>query len=91
MKRLGKIIESFTIRDVTRVILLDQDCSSLIKVGDTIEVKLPSGSISTKVLSALLNKGSTFKVQTDMISSLEVENVNFSNESIVGGEVFLKE
>lgn len=89
MQKIGKIIESFTIRDTTRVILLDQDCSSLIKAGDTIEIKLPSGSINTKVLGALLNKGSEFKVQVDMISSLEVENVNFPKESIVGGEVFL--
>lgn len=80
MKKLGKIIDTFTMRETSRVLLIDQDCSKDVHIGDTINVVSGLTTVKTKVLGTLLEKDNT--------SSLEVENVGFPSESIVGDEVF---
>lgn len=91
-KLLGTIVDSFTMQDVDRIILLDRDCSAELKVGDSVIVKFSSGqSTVVKVLDAFLEPGSKWNVKAEQIASLRVENIGFPNDpkSIIGSKVFL--
>ncbi|MCX6716399.1 MAG: hypothetical protein NTV72_00525 [Candidatus Taylorbacteria bacterium] len=90
-KLLGKIVDSFTMPRAQRVILLDRDCSADLKSGDIIEVKLSGDKvIKTVVEDALLEDGTPFGITGEKVASLSVpENENFTNENVIGCEVYL--
>ncbi len=87
-KLLGKIVDSFTMQGVQRIILLDRDCSADLKSGDLVEIKLPSGKTNkVVVLDALLEDGTPYKI-SGKIASIVVENKGFTDESLVGCEAY---
>lgn len=91
-KFLGTIIESFTMQDVNRVMLLDRDCSADLKVGDLVRVEFSSGtSTVVKVLDAFLEEGSKFGVKAEKIASIAVNNVGFPKDygAVLDGKVFI--
>jgi len=88
-KTLGIILDSFTIQEVSRVIILDSDCSADLKVGDSIYIEFKDGKINTvKVLDTLLDDGVRFDYNFPKISTLKVENIGFPSEPLVGLKVF---
>ena len=88
-KILGKIVDSFTMKDVYRIILLDRDCSADLISGDSVTVTFHSGGATTvKVLDALLGDGAKLGIkESNKVASLRVENTGFPNEPIQGCEV----
>ena len=87
-KILGKIVDSFTMENRGRVIILDRDCSADLNSGDLVTVTFTSGSSTTvKVLDATLEDGVKFSIDSDKIATIRVENSGFPEESIQGCEV----
>ena len=91
-KFLGLVLETFTMGNKLRVLVIDGDCSKDLKYGKSIEVHFASGS-KTKVVvfDGFLQSAEKFHSATsNQVSSLSAENLNFPEyKEIIGAKVYL--
>jgi len=76
---IGNIIDTFTIENRDRILVLDRDCSKDVKYGGNIEIVASTGeTVTTKLLDGFIDDGSKYGSEMPAkISSLRVENASF--------------
>ena len=89
MNTIGKIVDSFTMQDTFRVLVADQDCSGILKIGDTIQVTPVSGAVvRVTILDAFLDDGAPFGLEAGkQVSSIRVDNKEFGQVNVIGGSI----
>lgn len=89
-KFLGTILDSFTMHNTHRVIIVDADCFSQLKSGDFIEVVYFDGrSVRTQVLDGILDEGAKFNSKNERVSAIRVNNDGFEDGNISDCKVYL--
>lgn len=87
---LGKVLDCFNILNSNSVIIVDADCSSVVKFGDCIEIVYPSGkSVKSKVLDGIIEEGSKFNSKSQKVSAIRIENFGFEANNIRDCKVYL--
>lgn len=88
---LVDIIDTFTIHNIDRILVIDQDCSKLINYGDNVVIKSKScEEVVAKLLDGFLEDGNKYPgIKSDKVSSLRVSNLDFpANFGFLGSKMY---